>query len=509
MQSTWTIRKRLLTAFCVAAVVTLILGATGYYAVSVGSRSLTEIADVRLPSVEALLVISEAQTAVDSGENGLLAREATAEQRKARHDSFDEAKARYEAAWKVYEPLPQTVEEAEEWKRFVPAWQKWVADHEAFVSVAKAFEASPSDDNYAKMSHFAVATMTASSDEAESLLSKLVETYSKEAEDASTAADAQAAFFQTTMLVVAVAAVLLSLGLGWYMSQKLNGILTARIGDLREGAEQVVSASSQVSTSAQSLSQGSTELAASLEETSASMEEMASMTRQNAENARRGAALVEQSALEFTKCDAALKDMVQSTDRILDSSNRVAKILKTIDEIAFQTNILALNAAVEAARAGEAGMGFAVVAAEVRNLAQRAAQAAKDTAVLIDEATMNATQGTAKVKILGESIKSIGTQTTEIKSIVSEVSTASHQQSQGIDQVTQAIAQMEKVTQTTAATAEESAAASEELNAQAELSMSVVEQLQVLVSGATDASGAKRRPVGSGRGRELDQRHAA
>ena len=133
-------------------------------------------------------------------------------------------------------------------------------------------------------------------------------------------------------------------------------------------------------------------------------------------------------------------------------------------------------------------MGFAVVADEVRSLAQRAAQAAKDTAVLIEEATANASQGTEKVKVLADSILRIGHQTTEIKGIVAEVSSASHQQSQGIDQVTQAIAQMEKVTQTTAATAEESAAASEELNAQAELSMNVVGQLQLLVGGAGAAS---------------------
>ena len=488
MHSTWTIRRRLLAAFGLGAFVTLILGATGYYAVSAGKMAVHEVGGVRLPSVEALLVISEAQTAVDAGENALLARNASADLRKSQHERFAAAKARADEAWKAYEPLPQTPDEALVWKDFVPAWERWWADHETYVGIARAFEADPSDANYAKLSEFALVTIGKSFGEAESRLNKLVEINRNAAHTTAADASSNAIFLQTLMAAVAVGAVLLSFGLGLFTSQKLNGILNARITELLQGSEQVVAASGQVSSSAQALSQGATEQAASLEETSASMEEMSSMTRQNAENARRGAQLVEQSADEFTRCDAALKDMVQSTDRILDSSQRVAKILKTIDEIAFQTNILALNAAVEAARAGEAGMGFAVVADEVRSLAQRAAQAAKDTAVLIEEATANASQGTEKVKVLADSILRIGHQTTEIKGIVAEVSSASHQQSQGIDQVTQAIAQMEKVTQTTAATAEESAAASEELNAQAELSMNVVGQLQLLVGGAGAAS---------------------
>ena len=160
----------------------------------------------------------------------------------------------------------------------------------------------------------------------------------------------------------------------------VNGRLRTTAAELKQGAEQVVSAAGQVATSSQSLSQGATEQAASLEETSASMEEMASMTRKNAENAHQAATLVTGVAQQVDESNAALAEMVTSMSAIQESSNKVAKIIKTIDEIAFQTNILALNAAVEAARAGEAGMGFAVVADEVRNLAQRSAQAAKDTA---------------------------------------------------------------------------------------------------------------------------------
>src|SRR5580765_1311137 len=262
-----------------------------------------------------------------------------------------------------------------------------------------------------------------------------------------------------------------------------NRALWTHAQELREGTEHVVAAAGQVATSAQGLSQASTHQAASLQETSASMEEMASMTRKNAENAVQAANLATDVAHQVRNANDALSDMVSSMTAIRESSNKVAKIIKVIDEIAFQTNILALNAAVEAARAGEAGMGFAVVAGEVRNLAQRSAQAAKDTASLLEESIARSQEGSGRVEQVAHSIASITENVARVKGMVEEVRQASGQQAQGIDQVTQAIAQMESVTQTTAATAEESAAASEELNAQAEQSMAVVRRLEILVNG--------------------------
>ena len=293
-------------------------------------------------------------------------------------------------------------------------------------------------------------------------------------------------------------------GLVGYVVVSVNRRLRTTAADLRRGAEEVVSAAGQVAMSSQSLSQGATEQAASLEETSASMEEMGSMTRKTAENANHAADLVSGVAQQVEESNAALTGMVASMSAIRESSNKVAKIIKTIDEIAFQTNILALNAAVEAARAGEAGMGFAVVADEVRNLAQRSAQAAKDTAALIEESIARSQEGNARVQQVASAIATITTSVSQVKAIVQDVREASRQQTQGIDQVTRAIAQMEKVTQTTAATAEESAAASEELNAQAEGSMAVVHQLERMVGGAADprsGSDDNGRPTGAGQPR--------
>jgi methyl-accepting chemotaxis protein len=272
-----------------------------------------------------------------------------------------------------------------------------------------------------------------------------------------------------------------------FVIRSITQVLSQTATTLREGAEEVASASTQVSSTAQVLSQGASEQAAALEETSAAMEEMAAMTRANVEGAQRSAMLMGAMDEQLGDATRRLDEMVQSMNDIRESSSRVAKIIKAIDEIAFQTNILALNAAVEAARAGDAGMGFAVVADEVRNLAQRAAEAARTTTALIEESSHNADLGSARVEQVSVAIRQFASSVVEVRTLSQQVSTASEQQTKGILQVSSAVTQMEKVTQSTAANAEESAAASEELNAQAEASLAVVARLDEMVRGRAAA----------------------
>ncbi|MFN7978457.1 MAG: methyl-accepting chemotaxis protein [Vicinamibacterales bacterium] len=287
-----------------------------------------------------------------------------------------------------------------------------------------------------------------------------------------------------TLTILGVCLALL-VGVAVWLARSISAPMIARMDVLAEGARQVSSASEQVSSSAQTLSQGATEQAASLEQTSASLEEMAAMTRRNAESSSQAAALMAEVNQQVSGSNAALQQMVRSMGDIRESSVKVSKIIKTIDEIAFQTNILALNAAVEAARAGDAGMGFAVVADEVRNLAQRSAQAARDTAVLIEESTASATTGTSRVGELEAAMQGITSSVAGARQLVESVNAASREQAQGIEQVTLAISQMEKVTLSTAATAEENAAASEELNAQAETSAATIAELERMVGAGT------------------------
>jgi methyl-accepting chemotaxis protein/methyl-accepting chemotaxis protein-1 (serine sensor receptor) len=195
-----------------------------------------------------------------------------------------------------------------------------------------------------------------------------------------------------------------------------------------------------------------------------------------------------------------LEEMVQSMKEINTSSEKISKIIRVIDEIAFQTNILALNAAVEAARAGEAGMGFAVVADEVRNLAHRSAQAAKDTAALIEESIAKSNEGNKKLQLVAGSIQQVTGSATQVKVLVDEVDVGSQEQSRGIEQIATAVTQMEAVTQRSAANAEESAAASEELAAQAQTLNDVAERVRALVNGSTAA-----HPLGTGTQRSGSQ----
>ena len=264
---------------------------------------------------------------------------------------------------------------------------------------------------------------------------------------------------------------------------------------IARSADGVLTAADQMASSAQQLSQGATEQAASLEETSASMEEMSAMTRKNAESAQNAARLVSGVAHQVRASNSALVEMVSSMDAIRESSDKVARIIKTIDEIAFQTNILALNAAVEAARAGEAGMGFAVVADEVRSLAQRSAQAAKDTAALIEESIGRSREGATHVAHVAESIGAITSGIEQVRGIVEEVREASRQQSQGIDQVSHAIVAMERATHAAAATADESAAASEELKSQAATTLAVVRELGSLIGTGGKRSSPRVTPT--------------
>jgi methyl-accepting chemotaxis protein len=307
-------------------------------------------------------------------------------------------------------------------------------------------------------------------------------------------------------MIVACIAVGLSLGaLVFFIVRNLVSTLRHTVNDLTSGGEQVTAASGQISSTSQTLSQGASEQAASIEEVSASMEEMTAMTKRNADNSAQATSMMAENAKQVEHSNAALADMVVSMNSIKVSSEKVAKINKTIDEIAFQTNILALNAAVEAARAGEAGMGFAVVADEVRNLAQRSAVAAKDTAALIEESIANANQGCQKLELVSAAIRGITESTGTVKSLLDEVNESSKQQGQGIQQVSTAISQVSTVTQSAAASAEESAAASEELNAQSQTVRDLVNALAVVVEGGSPAelvrvrsSGKLRPPRGGG-----------
>lgn len=285
---------------------------------------------------------------------------------------------------------------------------------------------------------------------------------------------------------------LLLLGMGAaavFVVRDISQVLVIAVSELGSSARQVSAAANQVSASSQSMAEGSSEQAASLQETSSSSEEVNCMAQKNDENARLAVRMVVSSEQRFAEAHVALQHTVSAMNEINGQSSRISKIIKTIDEIAFQTNILALNAAVEAARAGEAGMGFAVVADEVRNLAQRSAQAARDTAELIEGSIAKSNDGKIRVDEVVVAIRAITEEAQNVKALVEEVSHGGEQEATGFAQIATALSQMSQVTQKNAADAEETAAAAEELNALSESLKAISGNLAALVG--TDESHAR------------------
>ena len=294
-------------------------------------------------------------------------------------------------------------------------------------------------------------------------------------------------------IFVAGIGILLGVFLAYFIISRITRQLNQIIDELGESSHQVAEAATMISASSSKLAEGATEQAASLEETSASLEEMASMTRKNADNANLTSTSTTHTVKLIDEGTKAVGNMSTAMTEISDSAGKISQIIKTIEEISFQTNLLALNAAVEAARAGEAGKGFAVVADEVRNLAQRAAQAARDTSELIEGTVTRVKNGSEVAAQLEAGFTEIDSGAKQVGTLITEITTATNEQAQGVDQINTAVGQMDKVTQANAANSEECASASEELSAQAEALQGMVNSLVALVTGKAGHSAAPPR----------------
>ena len=269
----------------------------------------------------------------------------------------------------------------------------------------------------------------------------------------------------------------------YFFGRGITGSIRRITSGLNQGADQVALGAGQVAASSQTLAAGVSQQAASIEETGAALEQMDAMTQQSAENAGQADFLMKSANQVVERANRAMDQLTVSMAETAQASVETQKIVKTIDEIAFQTNLLALNAAVEAARAGEAGAGFAVVANEVRTLAMRAAEAARNTATLIEGTRRKADAGTQLVAVSGEAFREVADNAAKVGGLVAAIAAASRDQAQGIGQVNQAVTQMDRVTQANAASAEESASASEEMSAQAEQMKAIVGELVSLMEG--------------------------
>ncbi len=310
-------------------------------------------------------------------------------------------------------------------------------------------------------------------------------------------------------LIISGVALLLTIVGVVFFARSLTRPVSQAVAQLTSGSQQVAAASTEVAKAGQSLAEGASEQAASIEETSASLEELTAMTRKNAESATQADSLMKEVSAMATSAGDSMDQMKTSMGDISQAGQEISKIIKNIDEIAFQTNLLALNAAVEAARAGEAGAGFAVVAEEVRNLAMRAAEAARSTTALIERVIDKISHGTALVGRVDQEFSAVTGNTDKVGELVGEIAAASKEQFQGISQIATAVNQMDKVTQNSAAAAEESAAAAEQLSAQAEEIQGISRVLSRVVNGEAGRGQAEEGLVTDQRRLALSRRKPA
>ncbi len=510
MKASWTIGKKLIVSFMSVALITLVLGIVGYYGAVKSEDSVDEIGNVRLPSVDSLLIIKESARNVRGAMRSLAIPGLGYESRQEEYNNLDTVRETYETAWKIYEPLPQTTEEARLWDQFVPAWNAWRAENNKFVEMSREFDrvgiTNPEQTTNEALSILSKAQeqllgpVAQAQRTAIALLDQIVELNRNVAVTEVEQAHSQAVFLEIFSMTAMILGVALAVGLGLLITRSINKALKQIIDGLNDGAEQVASASGQVASASQQLAEGANEQASTLEETSSALEQMAAQTRQNADNAEQADKAVRETSKIVENGVTSMQRMKLAINEIKESSRETSKIIKTIDEIAFQTNLLALNAAVEAARAGEAGKGFAVVAEEVRNLAQRSAEAAQNTSQLIAKSQENSNNGVTVAEEVAGQLDSIKESSEKVNTLIAEITAASKEQAQGIEQVNTATSEMDKVVQQNAADSEESASAAEELSAQAEEMEKIVAELAAMVSGSRNGNGNghKRQITGGG-----------
>lgn len=482
----WTISRRIIFGFAAVVLITVALGVVALWRLDGVSQSIARLADNTLPAV---LNLRECAGRTRDNIYTLLqySQAETADQRKAIEEHVAENRKRVDELFKEYELLILDTEGRQRFDEAKRTRAAFIAARGPYLELVREGKA---EEHKKMLAEKVIPAYEANLEAINALIDH------KESQGTTAAKTGKAAAQSGVRLIgLALAAALVVAGvLSWQIVRSTNRLLRDVATNLDQGATQTASAAGQVSAASQNLSSGASEQAASVEETSASLEEISSMIRSTADNAEKAKTLAGEAHAVAQAGSRTMVEMTQAMAAIDTSSAEVAKIVKNIDEIAFQTNILALNAAVEAARAGEAGAGFAVVADEVRSLAQRSAAAAKETADKIEAAIASSRNGSVSCTKVGESLTQIASKVSSTDALVAEIATAAREQAQGIEQINTAITQMDQVTQSNSASAEESASAAEELDAQAASLKDMVGKLRQLVGGADIISAVPSSP---------------
>lgn len=522
--------KKLVIAFVLVALIAGAVGILGYSSMQDIRASQTKIATDTFPRVENLILTRKEATAVMLGQRGLMMDKMRAQSlRDAQYVYIDNARANLTIAWDTVMGFEQNEKMKDLYSSADKYLTAFIKESDKLDEMAKRKDemiqggASYSDiavQNLEEQTYQQSLIVREDFLEFDDIIGQIIDFNKQLSDETYAQAELRAQQAAIFLIIIVGVAIIVSIILGVLISRMIskpieqvvnyaNNIASGRlddeietnlkdeIGDLQkafakileslnttmkdinDAAEQVTTGSSQVSDGAQQLSQGSTEQASSIEEISASVTQIAEQTKDNAKNANEANRVTLEVKKNAAKGDSEMLNMLGSMKDINDSSQNISKIIKVIDDIAFQTNLLALNAAVEAARAGQHGKGFAVVAEEVRNLAARSANAAKETTTLIEGSMDKVNAGTKIAQETAKALDEIVKGVEKATEIVSQISSASNEQAAAIEQLNEGLNQVSKVVQNNSATAEESAAASEELSSQAVLLKEMVNRFKL------------------------------
>ncbi len=487
MLSKLSLKFKLVSAFGITALVLGIVAWVGFKGALTSVEVSRGLSREHIPQLASIAQMCQVVTAIRMEYNAIINPEYPAAERSKMPGRFEALWKEFDDANKKWEDIEMTADEERQWKDLENLITAWHSDDARFMSELQRYvQARPGAEEQqclARCNDIYFSSLRASSKVVLESMDETSASSEQEAINQGLSAEKQSASSKAQSILFGIAGILGALAFGIFLSISISRQLQQIAAAAGDGATQIASASDQVSSSAQSVAEGTQEQAASIEETSSSLEELSSMTKQNADNAKTAAHLMTDAQALVEKATTGAEQMDQAMSEIKSASDQTSKIVKTIDEIAFQTNLLALNAAVEAARAGEAGKGFAVVAEEVRNLALRAAEAAKNTGSLIEDNVTRVAGGVQIVSHLKTALSEVTMSSLKVSNLVGEVSAASDEQSRGIEQINTAVTQMNQVTQQNAANAEESASAAEELNSQAASLRTSVNELLALVNG--------------------------
>jgi methyl-accepting chemotaxis protein len=495
----WTISRRITAGLSALVLLTLLIGTFAFLRMQEMSQSITELSDNSVPSIVTLHEISRSTRRQAIAHDDIAAADVN------RRAALVAVLAKEQAELKMLvERYETSLIEDEEDRRLFGEIKLGLADVQATArQYAEKPEVQPAEASASAASALeprqeSRVLLSPAQNKLVAAIDDNVRYNEKVARAAGDLGKSLSASAMQVLKISVVFVLLLAIGISFFIVRSTSRVLGEIIGSLDASALQTASAARQVSMASQMLSSGASDQASAVEETSASLEEISSMVRATADNAERAKDLAAQARGVAEEGGKIMVDMRLAMTAIDASGAEVAKIVKNIDEIAFQTNILALNAAVEAARAGEAGAGFAVVADEVRSLAQRSAAAARETADKIDAAIANSRRGAECTAQVGRALEQITDKVTATDSLVGEIASAASEQAQGIEQVGVAVNQMEQIAQSNSISSEESAAAAEQLDAQAEMMKGLVGRLRALISGGSATASHTRESATAG-----------